>query len=211
MDSNPNDEASSASQAQPQGPQVTNLKHALALVKGELGTRDADATYNTVHGGPQGLWTGLKSLEARHNKQGETLRCCQDNVDLLTTESKAAWGKNNEAMRAVEQLANFEGQSKVSLLESQLATMLAKVTEMEATLKKASTFVMDLSAYVLSLSSQQSTGRRVASRWRSFLLSSSLIPSHWLSSARISRVEPLRLEVSRLMERTPVWLLPGLI
>jgi hypothetical protein len=53
-DSNPNDEASSASQAQPQGPRVTNLKHALALVKGELGMRDADATYNTVHGGLQG-------------------------------------------------------------------------------------------------------------------------------------------------------------
>jgi hypothetical protein len=157
-DSNPNDEASSASQAQPQGPWVTDLKHALALIKGELGMRDADATYNTVHGGLQGLWTGLESLEARHIKQGETLRCCQDNVDLLTTGSKAAWGKSNKAMHAVEQLANFGGQSKVSLLESQLATMSAKVTESEATLKKASTFVMDLSAYVSSLSPQQSTG-----------------------------------------------------
>jgi hypothetical protein len=106
-DSNPNNEAASALQAQPQGPWVTNLKHAFVLVKGELGTRDADATYTTVHGGLQGLWTGLKSLEARYNKQGETLRCCQDNVDLLTTESKAAWGKSNKAMRAVEQLANF--------------------------------------------------------------------------------------------------------
>jgi hypothetical protein len=48
-------------------------------------------------------------------------------------------------MCAVEQLVNVGGHAKVSLLESQLAMMSAKVVELEATLEKASSFVMDLS------------------------------------------------------------------
>jgi hypothetical protein len=52
-------EARAAVFCHPQGPQLTDLKHALALVKGELGTRDVHAPYITVHGGIKGLWTGL--------------------------------------------------------------------------------------------------------------------------------------------------------
>ena len=47
----------------PQGPRVTALKHALALVKGELGSKPQNATYNTLHGGIQGLWQNLGTLE----------------------------------------------------------------------------------------------------------------------------------------------------
>jgi hypothetical protein len=151
-----NKEASSAlSNALPQGPQVMDLKHTLALAKGELGTRDADMPYITVHGGIQGLWTGLGILEVGHDKQGETLCVCQDRVDHLMTDTRAASGKSNKALHAMEQLANMGGNTKVSQLESQLAIILAKVMEMEATLHKASSFVMDLSAYVSTFPTSQ--------------------------------------------------------
>jgi hypothetical protein len=51
----------------------------------------------------------------------------------------------------MEQLANMGGHSKVSLLESQLALIMAKVSQLETTLNKATSYVMDLSAYVSSL------------------------------------------------------------
>jgi hypothetical protein len=147
-----NEEASLVSLSSlPQGPRVTALKHTLALVKGELGTWSTEAPYNTLHGGIQGLWTGLGNMEEGYIKQGETLRACQDRVDHLFTDTRAAWGKSNEAIRAVEQLANMGGHLKVSLLESQLALMTAKVSQLETTLNKATSSVMDLSIYVLSL------------------------------------------------------------
>jgi hypothetical protein len=135
----------------PQGPWVTALKHALALIKGELGMQSKEAPYNTLHGGIQGLWTGLGNMEEGYIKQGETLRACQDRVDHLFMDTRATWGKSNEAISAVEQLANMGGHSKVSLLESQLALMTAKVSQLETTLNKATSCVMDLSAYVSSL------------------------------------------------------------
>ncbi len=98
----------------------------LALVKGELGTRDTEAPYITIHRELQGLWTGLKNLEAGHTKQGETLCFCQDRVDHLVTDTRVAWGRSNEAMHAVEQLVNVGGHAKVSLLESQLVMMCHK-------------------------------------------------------------------------------------
>ncbi len=39
------------------------LKHSLALVNGELGSRDVDASYVMVHGGLQGSWDKLHELE----------------------------------------------------------------------------------------------------------------------------------------------------
>jgi hypothetical protein len=77
----------------PQGPKVTALKHALALVKGELVTQSMEAPYNTVHGGIQGLWTGLGKMEEGHLKQEETLWACQYKVDHLLTDTRAPWGK----------------------------------------------------------------------------------------------------------------------
>jgi len=46
-------------------PRASHLKltHSLALVKGELGSRDDDASYVTVHGGLQGSWDKLRALE----------------------------------------------------------------------------------------------------------------------------------------------------
>jgi hypothetical protein len=82
----------------PQGPRVTALKHALALVKSELGMRSAEALYNTLHGGIQGLWTGLGNMEEGYIKLGETLRACQDRVDHLLMDTRAMWGKSNKAI-----------------------------------------------------------------------------------------------------------------
>jgi hypothetical protein len=39
------------------------LKHLLALVKKEVGSREANAPYVTVHGGLQGSWDKLRVLE----------------------------------------------------------------------------------------------------------------------------------------------------
>ncbi len=39
------------------------LKHLLALIKGELRSREVDAPYVTVHGGLQGSWDKLRALE----------------------------------------------------------------------------------------------------------------------------------------------------
>jgi hypothetical protein len=93
------EDASSVSSSNlPQGPRVTALKHALALVKGELGMWSAEAPYNTLHGGIQGLWTGLGNMEEGYIKQGETLRACQDRVAHLFTDTRAMWGKSNKAI-----------------------------------------------------------------------------------------------------------------
>jgi hypothetical protein len=93
------EDASSVSSSNlPQGPRVTALKHALALVKGELGMWSAEAPYNTLHGGIQGLWTGLGNMEEEYIKQGETPRACQDRVDHLFTDTRATWGNINKAI-----------------------------------------------------------------------------------------------------------------
>ncbi len=55
----------------------------------------------------------------------------------------------------MEQLANMGGHSKVSLLESQLVSMMAKVAKLETTLNKATSFVVDLSAYNSSIPAHQ--------------------------------------------------------
>jgi hypothetical protein len=47
------------------------------------------------------------------------------------------------------------GHSKVSLLESQSVSMMAKVAKLETTLNKATSFVVDLSTYNLSLPAHQ--------------------------------------------------------
>ena len=135
----------------PQGPRVTALKHALALVKGELGSRPSDARYNTLHGGIQGLWQNLGTLEDAQAHQQERLVTHQAKLDGLFVDSRATWNKCEAAARAVEQLTTVGGSSKVNLLESQLASMSSKVLDLEATLDKATNFMMDLSSYVSTL------------------------------------------------------------
>jgi len=134
----------------PQGPRVTALKHALALIKGELGSKPPDATYNTLHGGIQGLWQSMGTLEEASTQQLERLGTHQAKLDGLFVDSRATWNKCDAAARAVEQLTNLSGSSKVTLLESQLASMTSKVVELEATLDKATSFMMDLSSFVVT-------------------------------------------------------------
>ena len=72
-------------------------------------------------------------------------------LDQLQTASVAAWNKGNEAVRAVEQLANVGGASKVATLEAELGAMTAKVADMGVSLERAASYVMDLGAHIASL------------------------------------------------------------
>jgi hypothetical protein len=66
-------------------------------------------------------------------------------------DTRAIWSKCDEAVRAVKQLTTVSRSAKVSVLEAQLAAMTSKVTALEATLDKATTFMMDFSSYVTTL------------------------------------------------------------
>ncbi len=151
LDDRANNATSISSNNLPQGPRVMALKNALALVKGELGSQDANAPYVTVHGRLQGLWEGLGILEEDNRQQEGTLKICQDRVDNLLTDTSAVWNKGNKAVRAVEQLANIGGPAKVVALESEFSSMSQKVTELETTLKKAPMFLLYLNTYVSNL------------------------------------------------------------
>ncbi len=72
-------------------------------------------------------------------------------ANRLLTNTSAAWNKGNEALAAVEQLLNLGGAVKVSALKSELAETTKKLREMEAALKSASKYVMELGAYVSTL------------------------------------------------------------
>ncbi len=72
-------------------------------------------------------------------------------ADRLLTITLAAWNKGNEAFAAVEQLLNLGGAAKVSALKSELAETTRKLKEMEAALKSASKYMMELGAYVSTL------------------------------------------------------------
>ena len=50
------------------GRDLTTLKYALALVKGELGSKDKDPPYNTVHGGIQAIHETLSHVNQEHLK-----------------------------------------------------------------------------------------------------------------------------------------------
>jgi hypothetical protein len=54
-------------------------------------------------------------------------------------------------MRAVEQLANVGGASKVANLEAELGAMAKKVADMGVTLERATSYAMDLGAHIASL------------------------------------------------------------
>ena len=52
-----------------QGPRITTLMHALALVKGEMGSQVLNAPYVTMHCRLRSMWDGLKNLKAGLDKQ----------------------------------------------------------------------------------------------------------------------------------------------
>jgi hypothetical protein len=153
-------EDSVSSSSVPQGQGLTALEYALALVKGELGSKDGDALYNTVHGGIRVVHKGLTRVEeGQRQVRAKTLTLRAEvkdwnaKVALLLTNTSAAWNMGNEALRAVEQLANIGGAAKVLVLKAEVAGLTQKMSDMEATLEKASKYIMELGAYMSTLPS----------------------------------------------------------
>ncbi len=67
------------------------LTHSLALVKGELGSRDDDASYVMVHGGLQGSWDKLRALEraVAQDRLGLASKADDSKVGLILTQATA--------------------------------------------------------------------------------------------------------------------------
>ena len=130
-----------------------HLRNSLALVKGELGWRVAEAPYATVHGGLQGAYTALAKFEAQLNSKASSAM-----VDDLVTDTNACYDKSAEACHAVEQLVTLGGISKVVALEHKLRDMGACTRVIESTLDRASRLMEDLSAYVANLAAGSGCG-----------------------------------------------------
>jgi hypothetical protein len=135
------------------GPRITSLKHALALVKGELGSRAPDAPYAMVHGGIKGMWDELGDLKAYLGNYSTALdsKAKGSRVDKLLAKTLAAWSKGNEALRVVEQLVNHGPDSQGTRLELELRDMAQWMRDLEETIDKASKFVVELSSYLLNM------------------------------------------------------------
>ena len=121
-----------------------HLRTSLALAKGELGTRASEAPYATIHGGLQGAFTALATIEEQLDSKASSVR-----VDGLVTGTNACYDKSVEACRAVEQLVTLGSISKVVALEHELRNMIARTRVLETTLDRASKLVEDLSTYVV--------------------------------------------------------------
>ena len=76
-----------------QGMRITSLKHALALIRGEMGSQASDTPYSTVHGGIRGVWAGLQDLKAGLDKQTIAMdsKAEGSRVDKLLVETSVAW------------------------------------------------------------------------------------------------------------------------
>ncbi len=107
---------------------LTALAYALAIVKGELGSKGPSCNYNTVHGGILAISEGLSAIEqaqlevaedqrrtredqgriveALKTRREENLKLREEilrlraELDQLQTASVEAWNKGNEAVRA---------------------------------------------------------------------------------------------------------------
>ena len=109
-----------------------HLRNSLALVKGELGLRAAEAPYTMVHGGLQGAYTALAGFEVRLNSKASSAM-----VDGLVTDTTACYDKSAEACCAVEQLVTLGSIAKVVALEHELRDMGARTRVFESTLDRA--------------------------------------------------------------------------
>jgi hypothetical protein len=155
---------------------VSHLKltHSLALVKEELGSRDNDASYVTVHGGLQGSWDQLRALEraVAQDRLGLASKADDTKVGLILTQATAAWNKAAAAESLADQLVAMGGTGRIIELKEDVKTLSARIQELEDTMEKASEFCLNLSAHVSTLSgkggSASSTGSVPLEDFQSF-------------------------------------------
>ena len=137
-------------------PRASHLKltHSLALVKGELGSRDDDASYVTVHGGLQGSWDKLHTLEHAVTQNGLDLTSKADDskVGLILTQATAVWNKAVMAESLADQLVARGGTGRIIELNEDLKKLSTRIRELEDTMEKASEFCLNLSTHVSTLS-----------------------------------------------------------
>ncbi len=95
MSKEDNDESLSIASAGTWDARAAHLKfkHLLALVKGELGSREVDAPYVTVQGGLQGSWDKLRALEHGVVEDRRVLasKANDSQVGLILIQATAAW------------------------------------------------------------------------------------------------------------------------
>jgi hypothetical protein len=105
---NPDSDATSGSLSDKMDERFGHLRTSLALVKGELGSRAAEAPYATIHGGLQGACKALAGFKVLLNSKASSAR-----VDGLVADTNAYYDKSAEACRAIEQLVTLGSIEKV--------------------------------------------------------------------------------------------------
>jgi hypothetical protein len=171
-----------------------NLTHSLALVKGELGSRDNDASYVTVHGGLQGSWGKLRALERAVAQDRLVLanKAEESKVGLILMQATAAWNKASMAELLVDQLVAMGGTGRFIELKEDLTNLTTRIRKLEDTMDTASEFCLNLSAHVSTLSGSGPAA------------STESVPTMtpWRQSGRNSRAGPSRSGASFSMEKT---------
>jgi hypothetical protein len=128
------------------------LKHLIALVKGELGSREVDAPYVMVHGGLQGAWDKLRALERGVEGDRKILASKAENsqVGQILTKAMAAWNKAVSAKGLADQLVTMGGVGRIAELNEDLKALSGRIHLLEGTREMA--FCLNLSQHVSSLS-----------------------------------------------------------
>jgi len=130
------------------------LKHLLALIKGELRSRDGDASYVMVHGGLQGSWDKLRALEriVVEDRRGLSSKADDLQVGLILTQAMAVWNKAAPAESLADQLIAMGSTGRIAELNEDLKQLSACIWKLEDTIEKASEFCLNLNAHVTTLS-----------------------------------------------------------
>ncbi len=118
------------------------LKHSLALVKGELGSWEVEAPYVRVHGGLQGSWDKLRTLEHKviEDRRVLALKADDSQVGLILTQATAMWNKAAVAESLADQLIAMGGTGRIAELNEDLKLLTARIQKLEDTMEKASEF-----------------------------------------------------------------------
>jgi len=109
------------------------LTHLLALVKGELGSREVDASYLTVHGGLQASWDKLRALECTVSKDRQIWASKANSTEIrrVLTQVKAAWNKAAAAKSLADQLITMGGSGRVCVcFDLQLVGVVCQYSEL---------------------------------------------------------------------------------